>query len=322
MPVESPRHEPLAYVMRSGLVESVHHGSMVVLAADGSVRFAAGDPDAVHYPRSALKPVQAAAMARLGLELPAELLSLAASSHSGESQHVEGVRRMLALNGLAPNELANPADLPLDPKVRDEWLATGAGPNRLVQNCSGKHAAMLATARHNGWTTHDYLDPAHPLQRKIARTVAELASEPVAHVAVDGCGAPLFALSLTGLARAAGRVAHSPASSPEGRVARAIREHPEMLGGTGRPVTELIHAVPGLIAKDGIEGVFVAALPDGSAVAVKVADGSNRPRTQLAAVGLRMCGVRGVESFVDGADRDQTDGVQLAEIFRPAVRAA
>lgn len=319
---EPPQHEPLAYVMRSGLVESVHHGSLAVLAPDGSVRLAVGDPDAVHYPRSALKPVQAAAMVRAGLDLPAELLALAASSHSGEARHIEGVRRLLELNGLAPNELANPAGFPLDPRVRDAWVATGASPNRLVQNCSGKHAAMLATARLNGWTTHDYLSPEHPLQRAIARTVEDLAGEPVAHVAVDGCGAPLFAVSLTGLARAAGHLARASGSTPEGRVARAIRQHPEMLGGSARDVTELIQTVPGLIAKDGFEGVHVAALADGSAVAVKVADGSNRPRTALIAAGLRLCGVTGLERFLDGADDERPDGVRLAATFRQIARAA
>ncbi|MGH3434298.1 MAG: asparaginase [Thermocrispum sp.] len=309
-----PRHEPLAYVLRAGLVESVHHGSMIVLGPHGEVRFAAGDPHAVHYPRSAMKPVQAAAMVRLGLDLPVDLLALAAASHSGEERHVAGVWRLLARYGLSEDHLRNPADLPLDPVVRDARLAVGDGPSRLTQNCSGKHAAMLATARHNGWPTEDYLNPAHPLQRAIAGTVADLAGEPPARVAVDGCGAPLFAVTLRGLARAVGAIATAERATPEAAVARAIRSHPEMLGGTGRPVTGLIRAVPGLVAKDGFEGVQVAALPDGSAVAVKVADGANRPRMQLTAAGLALCGVdvERLAPFLDGALDGGPDGVRLA----------
>lgn len=320
---EIPRHEPLAYVLRAGLVESVHHGSMIVLGPDGAVRFTAGDPDAVHYPRSSMKPVQATAMMRLGLDLPADLLALAASSHSGEQRHVDGVRRLLDLHGLGPEHLRNPVGWPLDPHVRDGWIAAGAGPSRLGQNCSGKHAAMLATARLNGWSTGDYLSQQHPLQRAIAATVTDLAGESPARVAVDGCGAPLFAVTLRGLARAVGAIAAAEAGTPEAAVARAIRTHPGMLGGVGRPVTELIEAVPGLVAKDGFEGVQVAALPDGSSVAVKVADGANRPRSQLTAAGLALCGVpvARLAPFLDGALDGNSDGVQLAARFRLAAAA-
>lgn len=287
-----PGHDPLACVMRAGLVESVHYGSMVVLAPDGSVRLALGDPDAVMYPRSAMKPVQASAMVCLGLELPADLLALAAASHSGEQAHLDGVRRILAAYGLAEADLRNPEDLPLEPAVRDAWVRAGCPGSRLSQNCSGKHASMLATSRLNGWSVGDYLASDHPLQQEIARTVEDLAGESIANVAVDGCGAPLFALTLTGLARAIARIATSEEGSAERAVADAIRLHPEMLGGSDRPVTRLIEAVPGLISKEGFEGVQVAAMPDGSVVAVKVSDGSGRPRTQLVAAGLALCGVR------------------------------
>jgi L-asparaginase II len=309
-----PKHEPLAYVLRSGLVESVHYGSMIVLGPDGDVVFATGEPDAVHYPRSAMKPVQAAAMVRLGLRLPPDLLALAASSHSGERRHVDGVRRILAEAGVGEDELRNPADRPLDQAVRDAHVAAGQPPSRLVQNCSGKHAAMLATARGNDWPTAGYLDPAHPLQQAIAATVTELAGERPAHVAVDGCGAPLFAVTLRGLARAAAAIATAQPQTAEAAVAEAIRRHPEMLGGTDRSVTRLIRQVPGLIAKDGYEGVQIAALPDGSAVAVKVADGSPRPRDQLTAAGLVLCGVEPnrVAGFLADAAGSGGDGVRLA----------
>lgn len=312
--MRAPAHAPLAFVMRSGLVESVHYGSVVVLAPDGTVGYAAGEPAAVHYPRSAMKPVQAAAMVRTGLDLPPDLLALAAASHSGESFHLDGVRRILAAHGLTEEQLRNPEGLPLDERVRDEWVARGLPARRSAQNCSGKHAAMLATARVNGWSTSDYLDPDHPLQKEIARTVEELAGESIARVAVDGCGAPLFALSLTGLARALGRIASAPSGTPEGRVAEAIRRHPELLGGTHRPVTALIRAVPGLIAKDGFEGVQVAALSNGSSVAVKIADGSARARMAVTASALARCGVdrEGLAPFFSGAEGVVSDGIRLA----------
>ncbi|MQA60283.1 MAG: asparaginase [Actinophytocola sp.] len=314
----APRHVPLAYVMRSGLVESVHHGSMVVLAPDGSVRYELGDPGSVMYPRSSMKPVQATAMTRLGLDLPADLLALAASSHSGERYHLDGARKILVRHGLSEDDLRNPVSMPLDPEVRDEWIAAGRAGSRVAQNCSGKHAAMLATVRGNGWSLSDYLEPDHPLQKEIARTAEDLSGEPVAHVAVDGCGAPLFALSLTGLARAVARIAAGAEGSAEHAVAEAIRAHPNMLGGSNRPVTELIRAVPELIAKDGYEGVMVAAMPDRSVVAVKIADGSGRARTPVTAAGLAMLGVPDARlaPFFEGARDDQADGVVLVPELR------
>ncbi|MGH3951828.1 MAG: asparaginase, partial [Pseudonocardiaceae bacterium] len=289
--LRAPSHVPLVHVMRSGMVESVHYGSVVVLAPDGSTRFAAGDGATAGYPRSSLKPVQATAMVRAGLELPAELLALVAASHSGEPIHIDGVRRILALHGLNENDLGNTPGFPLNSEARDACVLAGRSAERITQNCSGKHSGMLSTAQANGWSTVDYLAPDHPVQRKIACTVEELSGEPIAHVAVDGCGAPLFALSLTGLTRAVGAIAAASAGTAETRVAEAIRRHPQMLGGTDRPVTRLIQAVPGLIAKDGAEGVFVAALPDGTAVGVKIADGAARARVKVAAAALGLFGV-------------------------------
>jgi L-asparaginase II len=170
-------------------------------------------------------------------------------------------------------------------------VRAGRAPSRLAQNCSGKHAAMLSTARLNGWSLHDYLDPAHPLQRAIAETVEDLTGQRVAQVTVDGCGAPLFAISLYGLARAVSRVASAAPGTPEARVAAAMMEHAEMASGSARDVAALMRAVPGLLAKDGYEGVQVAALPDGRAIAVKISDGAGRARTPVAAAALVRAGV-------------------------------
>ncbi|WP_439947530.1 asparaginase [Streptomyces sp. BBFR109] len=290
-PVREPRHAPVARLIRGGVVEGVHHGSVVVLDADGTTRFRLGDTEAAFYPRSALKPVQAVAMVRAGLPLEGELLSLAAASHSGEERHLAGTRRILELAGLTEGDLRNVPDLPFDPTVRDTWVRAGRLPSRLAQNCSGKHAAMLYTCRLNGWSLDDYLDPAHPLQRAVAETVEDLTGQRVARVTVDGCGAPLFAVSLHGLARAAARITTAAPGTPEARVADAMREHAETASGSGRDVAALMRAVPGLLAKDGFEGVEVAALPDGRAVGVKISDGANRARIPVAAAALVLAGV-------------------------------
>jgi L-asparaginase II len=289
--VREPLHAPVAHLVRGGVVEGIHYGSVVVLDADGRVTFQLGDIEAAFYPRSALKPVQAVAMVRAGLPLDGELLSLAAASHSGEERHLAGTRRILELAGLTEDDLRNTPDMPFDPVVRDAWVREGRPPSRLAQNCSGKHAAMLYVCRLNGWSLDDYLDPEHPLQQAIAEIVEDLTGQRVAAVTVDGCGAPLFSVSLHGLARAVARITTAAPGTPKARVADAMRLHAEMASGAGRDVAALMRAVPGLLAKDGFEGVQVAALPDGRAIAVKIADGANRARIPVAAAALARAGV-------------------------------
>ncbi|QUH04269.1 asparaginase [Saccharopolyspora erythraea] len=320
-PIGVPGHVPLVHLLRDGLVEGVHHGSVVVVGPAGSVLFQAGDADTAFYPRSTAKPMQAVAMVRLGLSLPPDLLALTAASHSGERVHLEGTRRILDAGGFGESDLANPADLPYDPVERASWVADGRSARKLAHNCSGKHAAMLDTARRNGWSTADYLDPAHPLQREVAATVEELTGEAVAHVATDGCGAPLFSVSLRGLATAAGRIAAAPAGSPAHRVAEAIRAHPEMVAGSRRDVTALMREVPGLIAKDGFEAVQVAALPDGTAVAVKIADGSDRARPPVTAAALALAGVD-AGALAGFAGPGGPDGLEVVGALAGALRAA
>jgi len=289
--IREPVHAPVAHLIRGGVVEGIHYGSVVVLDTDGGVHFQLGDIEAAFYPRSALKPVQAVAMVRAGLPLDGELLSLAAASHSGEERHLAGTRRILELAGLTEDDLRNVPDLPFDPVVRDDWIREGRLPSRLAQNCSGKHAAMLYVSKLNGWSLDDYLDPGHPLQQAIAEIVEDLTGQRIAQVTVDGCGAPLFSVSLHGLARAAARITTAAPGTPEAHVADAMREHAEMASGSGRDVAAQMRAVRGLLAKDGFEGVHVAALPDGRAVAVKIADGANRARVPVAAAALARAGV-------------------------------
>ena len=281
----------LAHVTRGGVVESVHRASVAVTAADGSLLHAWGAADDPVFPRSSNKPLQAVAMLRCGLTLPPHQLALACASHSAEPFHLDAVRDVLAAAGLTEADLQNTPDLPYDPDERDIWVAAHRTPRSLAQNCSGKHAAMLATCRVNGWDLATYRDEGHPLQRAMADTIADLAGEPVAATAVDGCGAPVMAISLSGLARAFGRVAAAPPGTPEGTVADAIRSHPEYLGGTRRDVKALVRGTQGAIAKDGAEAVYAVGLADGRGVALKVADGGQRARPVILAAVLRRLGV-------------------------------
>ncbi|MFL6062110.1 MAG: asparaginase [Marmoricola sp.] len=288
MPGDSPV-PVIAEIVRSGFTEGAHHGSVVALAADGSTSYARGDVTGPVFPRSCSKPLQALAMVRAGLDLEGELLALACASHSGEAFHLEGVGRILAAAGLGPDALANPADWPLV-DVRDAYVRAGGQRSVLAMNCSGKHAAMLLTCVRNGWETHGYLDPAHPLQQQIRATVVEVTGEPVAHEGTDGCGAPLLSVSLTGLARAFATLATGEREE-EQRIARAIRTHPEWVSGTTRDERDLLTAVPGAIAKAGAEGCYAVALPDGRAFALKVEDGSARARPVVMAALLARLGV-------------------------------
>jgi L-asparaginase II len=202
--------------------------------------------------------------------------------------HLALVREVLApLDGDA---LRCPSQRPLDEATAHALLGAGGGPSRLHMNCSGKHAAMIAACRQRGEPVEDYLDDVSPLQQAVRATLERLAGERIAAVAVDGCGAPQHALSLTGLARAFARLATAAQSTPERRVADAVRAHPGLVGGTGRDVTLLLQGVPGLVAKDGAEGVYAAALPDGSAAVVKIADGAARARVPVLVALLRLLG--------------------------------
>ena len=288
----------LVEVVRSGFREGVHRGSIVVLAADGSVELALGDVRTPVFPRSSNKPLQAVAMLRSGF-VPRDTaqLALSSASHSGEHAHVQGALALLADAGLTEDDLRCPPDLPGDEPTREALLAAGGARRRVYMNCSGKHSAMVSTCAVNGWSLSDYLEPAHPLQRSAASTVAELAGEAVDAVGVDGCGAPIFALSLTGLATAFARLVTGGTGTPERRVADAVRAHPFLVSGTGREDLLLMTAVPGLLCKAGAEGVHAGALPDGRAFAVKIDDGAGRARGPVTAGVLRHLGVPGSEAL-------------------------
>lgn len=287
----------VAELVRSGFVEGRHYGSVLALDPSGELDWAVGAVDVPVLPRSCNKPVQALAMVRHGLDLPPELLALACASHSGEPFHLDGARRILGSVGLDEDALQTPPDYPLDDEERDAVLRAGGERTSLQMNCSGKHAAMLATCVVNGWDTATYLAPAHPLQRAIRATFEELTGEPVAVEAVDGCGAPLLSTSLVGLATAFRRIALGEGAGTD-RVADAIRRHPEWVSGTRRDERALLTAVPGAIGKAGAESCYAVALADGRVFALKTDDGAPRVRPVLMAAALRRSGVD-VETGVD-----------------------
>jgi L-asparaginase II len=296
MPATRSPVVPVAEIVRNGFVEGHHYGSVVALDPDGTVAWSVGDVTDPILPRSCNKPLQALGMLRAGLDLPPDLLALACASHSGEPFHVEGVRRLLAAVGLSEADLRTPPDYPLDDAAREQVIRDGGSKAPVLMNCSGKHAAMLATCAFNGWQTDTYLDPDHPVQQAIAVAFAEMTGERVTVTAVDGCGAPLLSTSLVGLARAFGRLARgvdgSGAEDPAaGRIAEAIRSYPAYVSGTTRDERALLTAVPGAIGKAGAECCYAVALADGRAFAVKADDGAPRVRPVLMAEALRRSGV-------------------------------
>ena len=280
----------LAEVSRSGFVEGVHSGHAVIVSPHGDVVESWGDPNRVIFPRSSNKPAQATALVNLGLDLPPHLLALAAASHSGEQIHLDAVREILGGAGLTEADLQTPPDFPLDEVERDSWIVAGREAVPIAMNCSGKHASMLATCVINGWQIKNYRDPSHPLQLEIVREVERCAGEPIRAIGVDGCGAPVLAISLAGLARSVSRLVQGDEQSSGRRVVDAMRAWPQQVGGSRRDVTEFMRAVPGLVAKDGAEGVYVGAFPDGRAFAVKMEDGADRGRTVTVAALLTRMG--------------------------------
>ena len=280
-------------VTRGGLVESRHRGRLVALHRDGSVSVALGDPEAATYPRSSLKPLQATTLLACGWPGSLPSIALAAASHSGEEMHLAGVRETLRAAGLDESALGCPPDLPWGRQAQLAWVAAGGAAERICHNCSGKHAAMVACCVAAGWPVKSYLLSTHPLQEAIRTRISSLCGVPIDATSVDGCGAPAHALSLSGLARGVAAIAAADAATPEGRVAAAMRTYPQLVGGTGRAVTELMAEVDGLVCKDGAEGVWAAALPDGRAFAAKVADGAARALPPVLAAVLQHWGFAG-----------------------------
>jgi L-asparaginase II len=281
----------LAVYERSGFIESRHVGSAVVvdgITAEQIVRL--GNPDAPVFPRSAMKPFQAVAIMATGVELAGEQAAIATGSHTGSAGHVALVRQLLERAGLNSDALACPADWPTDQKMRNELVLASMGADPVYMNCSGKHAAMLLACVHNNWPIQGYLDPGHPLQNRVLEIVERFTGEKVVATGIDGCGAPVHAMSLVSLARGIRGVSTASIDSPFGmlRSAASLRAavlaNPWAAGGIGEADTVIIEKL-GLFAKIGAEGVMVLSTWNGTTAALKILDGNLRA---AAIVGLQL----------------------------------
>lgn len=294
----------LAVVERSGFVESRHAGSAVVLGPEGDIVRTLGAPDKPVFPRSSMKPFQAVAVMGAGVPLEGASAVLATASHAGTPAHLSVVRKLLAQAQLTEDALRCPADWPLDTAARDDLVRAGEHKHPLYMNCSGKHAAMLLACRVNGWPTESYLDPQHPIQQHIRDTVERFTGEKVVATGIDGCGAPVHAMSLLSLARGIQRIATASEGSPfalfrnAALLKNAVLAEGWAIDGPGRANTVVIDEL-GVFAKGGAEGVMVMAAPDGTTVTLKVLDGSLRAASIVA---LRLLADAGALSH-DDVDR-------------------
>lgn len=291
----------LAVLERSGFVESRHIGSAVVLAGDGSVVTTLGDIKTPIYPRSCLKPLQALASMQAGVPLRGAQVALASASHVASHAHMDVVEGMLKAAHLTERDLGCPTDWPQDEEARFWMIRNGRPKNKLAMNCSGKHAAFLWACKENGWDLHSYLEPNHPLQQRVLSVIEEYTGEQVAHTGVDGCGSPVTAVSLTGLARAFSKLGKAPsdsnANARAATIATSMLDYPWAVQGHGKPNTVVMEEL-GILAKLGAEGVLAMATRTGAAVAVKMLDGNGRAATL---VGLTLLAAAGAVDVPDVA---------------------
>lgn len=309
---------PLATYSRSGMVEGVFYGHAVIVDPSGEIAESWGSTTELFYPRSSNKIAQASGMRRLGLDLPAHLQAMTAASHSGEEFHIAAIREILELAQCDESALKTPADYPLDRIARHECIARGIEAAPILMNCSGKHAGMIATSVLNNFDVEDYLDVDGSLQQALQLELENMAGERVTQIGVDGCGAPLLALTLPGLARIAQSAVTADVGSPRRVIADVMRQHPEFVGGTRRDVTHFMQRIPGLLAKDGADGVYVAAFEDGRAIALKMEDGTDRSRNTVMAGLLARMGVRS-ETLRDYLDAPIYGGGAIVGSIRPTL---
>ncbi|ASN38517.1 MAG: asparaginase [Paeniglutamicibacter terrestris] len=269
----------LVVLERNGFIESRHRGTAVVINAAGEITFALGNPNTLIFPRSTLKPFQAMASMQLGVPLRGAQVALACASHVGSTEHTDVVESMLAAAGLSSADLRCPEAWPAHEATRSELIRQGGGKSKIAFNCSGKHAAFLWACTENGWDTENYLSADHPVQQRVISVIEEYAGEKISHLGVDGCGAPVPVISLAGLARAVSKLALAPgnkhADARAATIATAMLDYPWAVQGHGLPNSVVMEDLE-VIAKLGAEGVLVMAAPNGTAVAVKMLDGSGR----------------------------------------------
>ena len=272
---------PFAEIWRGDLLESVHMGHAVICGADGQIVESWGDPDLVMYPRSSAKMIQALPLLESGAAdaagLTAEHLALACASHQGAAIHTDRVNAWLAAQGLSDADLRCGAQTPSDSAARKALIRADAPACQCHNNCSGKHTGFLTLARHLG-TDLEYLAIDHPVQRACLEAFERVTQETSPTWGIDGCSAPNFACSLTGMARAMAHFAAAAEGTAQAKLHQAMRLHPDLVAGDGRACTELMQATGGKVAlKTGAEGYFIAILPDQKmGIALKAACGTTR----------------------------------------------
>lgn len=275
--------EPAAFaeIWRGAFLESVHSGHAVICASDGQVVENWGDADAMMLPRSSSKMIQALPLIQSGAAeaagLGTEHLALACASHQGAAIHTERVNAWLATRELGDDALRCGAQIPPDKNAREALICAHEGPHQCHNNCSGKHAGFLTLTQHLG-AGPEYVDPDHPVQRACLEAFERVTDETSPGYGIDGCSAPNYACTMTGMARAMARFAAAPDGSAEARLHQAMRLHPELVAGEGRACTELMRATDGKVAlKTGAEGYFIAILPEQQmGIALKAACGTTR----------------------------------------------
>jgi L-asparaginase II len=302
-PLDSSGVVELALVERSGFLESRHLGAAVVTDRTGAVVRTLGDAAALVFPRSSLKPLQAMAALRAGAPLHDAQLVLATASHEGTPEHLDVVRGILSESGLDESALQTPADWPHDADARDALSAAGDHKRSLYMTCSGKHAAFLSACVARGWDTASYLDPSHPLQQLIREVVEEYTGEPVTVSGVDGCGAPVHAVTLTGMARAVSLLVRGldgagQADRHAAALIGAVLANGWGIEGPGAPDSVVVDEL-GLLTKGGAEGFLLMAAPTGETVVLKMLDGNLRAAPLVALHLLAQAGV------IDTADAER-----------------
>jgi len=290
--------------VRGSLVEAVHAVHAAVVDAHGRLVAHTGDPDLVTFWRSAAKPFQALPLVEDGVTdrfgFTSEELALVCASHSSEAAQVARVRELLGKIGCSERDLLCGPHAPLSERVAQDYATRGLRLTAVYSNCSGKHAGMLALARHHGWPTEFYTRSEHPVQQRCLREVSRWTDVPVADIrtATDGCGVVCFGIALRNMALAYARLANAEVGTRNApsafRVVEAMLRHPDLIAGEGRPCTEMMRAHPGrVIVKVGAEGVYCAVLPrEGLGVAIKVADGHAVASALALAAVLEQLGLR------------------------------
>lgn len=297
--------EVLAKVFRGETVESVHRGHLIIIDGEGNTLASAGNPKTVTFLRSSAKPFQALPFVLSGAcdeyEFSEEELALACASHSGERIHVRIAEQMLTRIGMYEAYLRCGAHLPFNEKEAERMQRAGEQPTQLHNNCSGKHAAMLAVAKILEADLQTYEDFDHPVQQAILEAMSAFSGVPVKKIklAVDGCAAPNFAMPVAAMAKSFVNLV-SPPEEMDGklrnaaaRIVSAMVKFPELIGGTERLDTMLMQAAPGqLISKVGADGVWLCAVlpcdrwPRGLGIALKIEDGDDRRGRPVVAVEL------------------------------------